>query len=165
VGGHAAIRTSLRDELDLARAFAAAGYPVRLLHGADLGATRHYTSLNEVASAWRRIYYAYSGQSLAVSLFGLLGMLTVFLLPPVTLIAGLIGTDWSAVVGSLLGCAALLAVRLTIAVTQRQPLRTILWHPVTWLCTLLMLTLSVADGLRGRAPRWRGRIVPAQVTR
>jgi lycopene elongase/hydratase (flavuxanthin-forming) len=161
-GGHAAVRASVRDELDLARAVSRSGYPVRLLHGADLSATRHYADLDEIAAAWRRIYYAYSGHSLALSLFGMLGMATVFLLPLVTLVAAGIASDGRALTGSLLGCAALLVLRLTIALRQRQPLRTILWHPLTWAGTIAILGLSVADGLRGRSPRWRGRVVPVE---
>lgn len=161
-GGHAAIRASDREDVDLARSMSVAGRRVRFLRGADLASTRHYRTLGGIAGFWRRTYYAYGGHSLAVALFGMLGMATVSLLPlallPVTLLAG----DRSALTGSLVGLVGLLVVRVLIAVRERQPLSTVLLHPITWLGTLLFQGLSTADGLRGVSPRWRGRALPVE---
>jgi hypothetical protein len=59
--------------------------------------------------------------------------------------------------GSLTGVAALLTTRVLVARTERQPLGTLAWHPLTWLATLVFELLSVADGLRAVPPLWRGR--------
>lgn len=164
-GGHAAIRASDREDLDLARSMSAAGYRVRLLRGADLAATRHYRNLPGIAGFWRRTYYTYGGGSLAVALLGMLGIVTVFLLPLAVLPLALIMGDRSALAGSLVGLAALLVLRLFIAGSERQPRSTVLFHPLTWLGTLVFQTLSVADGLRGKPPRWRGRPLTPEAAR
>jgi 4-hydroxybenzoate polyprenyltransferase/GT2 family glycosyltransferase len=164
-GGHAAIRGSSREDVDLARSISAAGLPVRLARGADIATTRHYRTLDGISGFWRRTYYAYGGNSLAVALFGILGMGTVFLLPLALLPVALVMGDRSALVGSLIGLAGLLLLRSLIAVRERQPLSTILLHPVTWLGTLIFQALSTMDGLRGETPRWRGRPLPVEMTR
>ena len=155
-GGHRAIAGSLREDMDLARLFAGAGRSVRLLRGADLGATRHYDSAARITAAWRRMFYAYGGNSLAVALAGVAGLGTVFLLPPVMLAVAWLDGDFAALIGGLVGVGALLELRLLLAVLERQPLSTIAWHPITWVVTLGAMLQSTADGLRGRRPVWRG---------
>jgi lycopene cyclase domain-containing protein len=155
-GGHRAIAGSLREDLDLARLFAAQGRPVRLLRGADLGATRHYETAGQVVAAWRRMFYAYGGHSLAVALAGLAGLATVFLLPFPLLLVAWLGGDRPAVAGAAVGVIALLVLRLAVAVRERQPLPTVAWHGFTWIATLAAMAWSTADGLRGRRPLWRG---------
>jgi hypothetical protein len=159
-GGHDAIRASDREDVDLGKLMGAAGYAVRFLHGADLAETRHYRTLGEIAGCWRRTYYAYGGHSLAVSLFGMLGIAAVFLVPLVLPIVALLSGDRSALAGSLLGLVLLSLLRVLVAVKELQPLGSILWHPITWLGTIVFQAAGVADGLRGRSPRWRGRALP-----
>ncbi len=156
LGGHRAIGGSDREDVDLARLFAGAGRPVRMLHGADLGSTRHYGSARQVASAWRRMYYAYSGHSLAIALAGIAGLATVFLVPAFAFVAAWMAQDRPALLGAAVGMIGLLVLRGAVAISERQPLATIAWHPITWAATLWAMGLSVADGLRGRRPVWRG---------
>ncbi len=164
-GGHAAIQASERDDLDLPRTISAAGYRVRFLRGADLASTRHYRVLAEIAGCWRRIFYAYSGNSLAVALSGMLGITAVFLLPLILWVFALAVGDISGLVGSVVGLLELVALRFMIARYEQQPLSTILWHPITWLGTLVFQAWSVTDGLRGVRPHWRGRTLPAEPVR
>lgn len=156
LGGHAAIAGSAREDLDLARLYAAAHRPVRLLRGADLAATRHYETAARALAAWRRMFYAYAGDSLAVALAGIAGLGMVLLGPPIALAAAVSAGDRPAALGGLIGCTLLVALRAAVAVRERQPLASLLWHPVTVLATLAAMTASVADGLAGRAPVWRG---------
>ncbi|MDP9248656.1 MAG: hypothetical protein M3O95_11295, partial [Candidatus Dormibacteraeota bacterium] len=65
-------------------------------------------------------------------------------------------SDRPALLGASLGLVALLLLRSAVAISERQPLSTVAWHPVTWMATLWAVGLSVADGLRGRRPVWRG---------
>lgn len=157
-GGHAAIRATDRaEDFDLARLIARTGAPVRVIHGADLGATRHYRSWSEIASGWRRSYYTCCGHSLPLALLGMLGGAAVMLLPPALAVAaGAIGNGLS-LVGALWGCMALLILRACVARWERQPWTSILWHPVTFAATLWCQALSIAFGLAGRRRVWRGR--------
>lgn len=164
-GGHAAIRASDREDVELARLMGGAGYRIRFLRGADLATTHHYRNLPEIAGCWRRTYYAYGGNSLAVALFGMLGISAVFLLPLALPVIALMLGDRSALIGSLVGLTGVLVLRIVVASWERQPLLTILPHPITWLGTLIFQVLSVLDGLRGLPPRWRGRTLPVEMTR
>lgn len=155
-GGHAAIPASRREDLDLARLLARDGAPVRFVRGADLASTRHFRGGAEVLACWRRTWWAYSGESLAVALLGILGAATVQLAPLALLLAAPLAGP-GVLSGALTGVAALLATRLLVARAERQPLGTLLWHPVTWLATLAFQLLSVADGLRAVPPAWHGR--------
>src|SRR5947209_9319164 len=130
-GGHAAIRASAREDIDLARSINAAGCRIRFLRGADLASTRHYRGLSEIARCWRRTYYTYAGSSLAVALIGMLGIVTVFLLPLILFPFAVVLGDRSGLVGSLVGLGGLVALRLLLALRERQPVVTILLHPVT----------------------------------
>jgi 4-hydroxybenzoate polyprenyltransferase/GT2 family glycosyltransferase len=155
-GGHAAIAASRREDLDLARLLARHGAPVRFVRGADLASTRHFHGAAEILACWRRTYYAYAGDSLAVALLGILGVAVVQLGPLAMLLAAL-AAGAGVLTGSLVGVAALLATRVLVARAERQPLGTLAWHPLTWLATLGFELLSVADGLRAVPPTWRGR--------
>jgi 4-hydroxybenzoate polyprenyltransferase len=161
-GGHAAIRSSNQEDIDLARLIAGAGYGVRFLRGADLATTQHYRTLGEIAGCWRRTYYAYAGTSLAIALTGMLGILTIFLLPICLPFLAFVYADESALAGSLVGLAGLIVLRVMLARRQRQPLITILPHPITWCGTIIFQSLSILDGLRGSSPRWRGRPLPPE---
>ncbi len=156
LGGHRSIAASDREDVELARLFAAARRPVRMLSGADLAATRHYTSTRQVLAAWRRMYYAYAGKSVAVAVAGLAGLAAVFLAPGAVLVVAALSSDWYALAGAGVALAGLGVLRSAVAVSERQPLSTIAWHPVTWAATLAAMCASVADGLRGRRPVWRG---------
>jgi hypothetical protein len=156
LGGHRAIAGSAREDLDLARLYAAARRPVRLLRGADLAATHHYASAAQVLAAWRRLFYAYAGESLAVALAGIAGLGLVLLGPPLVLLAALLGGDRPAAAAAGAGCVLLVGLRVVVALRERQPLSSIIWHPITVLATLAAMSASVADGLAGRPPVWRG---------
>jgi len=161
-GGHAAIRSSNQEDLDLARLIAGSGYRVRFLRGADLATTQHYRTLGEIVGCWRRTYYAYAGTSLAVALAGMLGILVIFLLPICLPFLALVYSDEGALTGSLIGLAGLIVLRVVLARRERQPLITILPHPITWCGTVIFQALSTLDGLRGSSPRWRGRSLPPE---
>ncbi|HXM54617.1 MAG TPA: prenyltransferase [Candidatus Dormibacteraeota bacterium] len=164
-GGHAAISGSVRDDFDLGRLLARAGAPVSFERGADLAATRHFRSAGDAASCWRRMYDATCGRSLPVALIGLVGPAMVTLAPPALAIAAVATGDTLALTGAVLAVTAVLLLRVLLAWRERQPWRTILWHPVTFAAACCFQAASVADGLAGRAPVWRGRRVPGEMAR
>lgn len=162
-GGHAAIASSDREDADLGRLFATAGLPVRTLRGADLGATRHFRSASEVAACWRRTYYAYTGHSLAVSIAGMVGIVAVTLVPPAMVVVAWSAGDRIALAGAVVGTTWMVALRLLLAVAERQPLTTVMWHPLTFTASLAFQAASIADGLVGRRPVWRGRALGGEL--
>jgi hypothetical protein len=61
---------------------------------------------------------------------------------------------------SLVPLAVLAAARLALAVTQRQPLVTVVLHPVTAVVTLAAQVAALGALVAGRTPDWRGRPMP-----
>ncbi|MEP6753350.1 MAG: glycosyl transferase, partial [Candidatus Dormiibacterota bacterium] len=64
---------------------------------------------------------------------------------------------------AVIGTLGLVAVRLLLAEAERQPLATVLWHPLTFAASLAFQGASIADGLAGRRPVWRGRALRGEV--
>ena len=159
-GGHAATPDSLRDDIDLAQRFARAGRRVGTVHAADLGMTRRDGAGASVVATWRRIFLPYAAGSLALAiatmLLETLAFVVPFVLPPLAMLSDA-GTR--TVVASFVPLLLLVAMRVALTITQRQPVTTILWHPVTIGYTLLGQLAGLVDHVIGRPPRWRGRIL------
>jgi 4-hydroxybenzoate polyprenyltransferase/glycosyltransferase involved in cell wall biosynthesis len=168
-GGHAAVAASDRDDLDLARAFAAAGRRAGVVNAADLAVTRHYRSAAEIASAWDRLFDAYVGHSLPAALATFAMELATWVLPPVLLLmaladaAGLVRLrpPWSGlpVTTGVALVAFMLAARLVLAAWQRQPLAPALWCPLTASATVMLQAHSTWAALLARPRTWRGRAI------
>ena len=158
-GGHAASPASHREDVDLARTFAAAGRRVRTAYAADLGVTRHYETAGEVLASWSRILPGYTGGSVAVALTMLVVEAAAWVLPLVLPFLALALAPAQLGV-SLVPLAALVAARLALAVTQRQPLVTVLLHPLTAAVTLAAQAAALGALVAGRTPEWRGRPMP-----
>jgi hypothetical protein len=79
------------------------------------------------------------------------------MLPPLAFLAGV---DPRLLVASFVPLLLLGAMRVAMTLTQRQPLSTILWHPVTIGLTLVGQLAAIVDHVIGRRARWRGRVLP-----
>jgi hypothetical protein len=156
-GGHAARPGSQQEDVDLARTFAAAGERVRVVRAADLAATRHYPDGAGALRAWRRVFVAYGGGNLAVAITGLAGAAICWTLPLVLPILGAVSRDTVMMDGGLVALGLLVAFRLVLAWRERQPLVSVLLHPVTVIATLAAMLLSLVDAVRGTPATWRGR--------
>ncbi|MGC8633456.1 MAG: prenyltransferase [Candidatus Limnocylindrales bacterium] len=172
VGGHAAVAASDRDDLDLARAFAASGRRAGVVDAAGLAVTRHYRSAPQIVSAWERLFDAYVGHSLPGALVALAMELATWVLPPALLLVALASATrlpglppaWQGL--SLAAAIALLllmfAARLALAAWQRQPLTPALWSPVTAAATVVLQAHSTCAALLARPQTWRGRTLDSQ---
>ncbi len=156
-GGHARVPGSEREDLDLARTIVAAGERVHLLHAADLAATRHYPDGTGALGAWRRVFVAYGGGNFAVAVAALAGTVIAWLLPLILPILGALSRDTVVTTGGLVALGLLAAFRVLLAWHERQPLASILLHPVTVVATLSAMLLSLLDAVRGTPATWRGR--------
>jgi 4-hydroxybenzoate polyprenyltransferase len=156
-GGHARVPGSEREDLELARTFVGAGERVHLVRAADLAATRHYPDGKGALWAWRRVFVAYGGGNLAVAIAGIAGTVVCWLLPLLLPILGALSRDTVVTTGGLAALGLLAAFRLLLAWRERQPLASILLHPVTVIATLGAMLLSVVDAVRGTPATWRGR--------
>jgi chlorobactene glucosyltransferase len=100
VGGHAAVRASVVEDLALARLVKGAGFRIAIADGRQLARTRMYTSLAEIWEGWtKNIYLGLEGRW-ALIFFGAFGtLLSAVLLPLWPLLAALwlsSGGGWQA---------------------------------------------------------------------
>jgi 4-hydroxybenzoate polyprenyltransferase/GT2 family glycosyltransferase len=162
-GGHGAVPASHRDDVDLAWTFARHGLRVHTTYAADLGTTRHYRNGAEVRASWSRILPGYAGGSLAVALLTVTGEMLAFGLPLVLPVAAAILAP-DRLMASLVPLAILVAARLVLAMTQRQPLVTVLLHPATLVVTIAAQLTAIREMVLGRTASWRGRSMPSPPT-
>ncbi len=158
-GGHAVHPDSHREDVDLARTFAAGGRRVQTVHAADLAATRHYATAADVFASWARILPGYAGGSVAIVLTLLAVELATWVLPLVLPVLAL-AQDRSWLAASMIPLVVLVLARVALAVTQRQPAATIVLHPLTAVLTITAQGVALAMLVAGRRATWRGRRMP-----
>ena len=155
LGGHAAIRDRVADDLELARLFKSSGRRIRALDGRAFVSVRMYTSLRELWWGFVKNSSAGAGGpfgALAGAVLVVLTALPFFALPFAR--------------GPALGLAALGCV---VALAQRAwVLRTLFGQGAIWaLCLpfgqLFLAGVAVHSALRqlaGKGPLWKGRAYP-----
>jgi 4-hydroxybenzoate polyprenyltransferase len=152
-GGHATMRDSLREDIDLARTFARAGRRVGTVHVADLAARRGYPGADAAVLAWRRMILPSTGGSLALTLLlmaaQVLAYVVPLVLPPLAIISGV---EARTLVASAIPLFLLGFARFALVLTQRQPLTTVFWHPVTIGLALIGQAAGLVDLVTGRTP-------------
>lgn len=163
-GGHGSAPGSQREDLDLAKTFAAAGHEVRIVAASDLAATRHYPGGVGAVRAWRRVALSYVGDTFTGVLATLAAGVVCWILPLVAVPVALGSGDDGLVPAAWASLAALVGFRVALALAEHQPLASILWHPLTVGATMLGQLASLADGVRGAAPIWRGRPYEARTS-
>jgi hypothetical protein len=143
-GGHAAVRDG-RHATALARRVAAGGGRVSTVYLTSLATTRVARDLGDAVSRWRR-WAADRRSTVAGTLAIVLLEVAAFLLPlivvPWALLADL---DLVRTGIAFVPLVVLIGMRLLLAVTQRQPLVSILWHPVTIIAMLIGQGAGIVD--------------------
>ena len=157
-GGHAAHPGSSLGTAALVRSMARMGASIRTAYAADLGATRTHRDMTGALDGWRRLIAPSAGDAPTSPAVGSLAPAIVVLsiqaltwlgpvvLPIVALAAGVRGT---ALAVALVPVVLLVVTRVALCVTQRQPLGSIMWHPVTASSALLGGGLGIVDHVRG----------------
>jgi chlorobactene glucosyltransferase len=155
VGGHAAIRDRVADDLELARLVKGAGHALRAENGSELVSVRMYTSLREIWWGFAKNASAGAGgpwMALGGALFVGLSALPFFAAP--FLHGGLLRL-------ALAGCALALLQRLAVFVAVFPAWAPwALTLPLASLCFMGILLHSAVRQLRGKGPRWKGREYP-----
>jgi cellulose synthase/poly-beta-1,6-N-acetylglucosamine synthase-like glycosyltransferase len=82
VGGHAAVRNQITEDVELMRLLKSRDYKVRIFSGAHLAATRMHSNLRQMFHGWARIFSGTSRRSprriIGAIVFLLLAVLTVY---------------------------------------------------------------------------------------
>lgn len=163
VGGHAAVRDVVAEDLMLAQRTHAAGLPVHLLLGESQLATRMYTSLRELVGGWRKNVFAGGREAMPMGRVGQLLFPLLLVLPalmqlwPLAVLlaaaAGLVD-DWATVLTATIAVAATLL--FWMATYWRASLSP-LWALLYPLGAGTYLTIVAQAIARGRRVEWRGR--------
>jgi chlorobactene glucosyltransferase len=162
LGGHAAVRASVSEDLVLAQRVFAAGGRVAVVLAPRQLSTRMYTSLGTLVRGWRKNVYAGGRETAPFGAAGrlLFPLMLLFpplmtLAPPLLLLACWIGlAPASAAVGAAVAAAALLAFWAAVYRALGLPRRYALTYP---LGGAVLLAIVVQALLAGRRVEWKGR--------
>lgn len=162
LGGHAAVRDKVAEDLALAQRFFVSGHRTTMVLGLEQLRTRMYSSLRELVAGWGKNIYAGGRDAMPFGaagriLFpiGLLIPSLVGVLPAVILVLAALGVVsggalwWAAIVGG----ANLLWWIAVYALLGLSPLYALL-HP---LGALVLLYISLRAVLHGNQVHWKGR--------
>jgi len=162
VGGHAAVRDKVAEDLMLAQTVFRAGKRVSLVLGLDQLSTRMYTSLRELAQGWGKNIYAAGADTLPIGGLGgrillpvlLLAPMVLVLIPPVMTILTLGGlVDISPVPPAAATLVLMMGWGLIYAAFGVSLLFGVL-YPVGATVLLYIVIMAIA---RGRRVVWKGR--------
>jgi cellulose synthase/poly-beta-1,6-N-acetylglucosamine synthase-like glycosyltransferase len=146
-GGFEAIRSSVLDDIDMARALIAAGFCGGVCDGSSIASTRMYSSFRQIRAGY--------GKSLAKGFGGTGGSIAIATL---TFISGLLPFI-GALGGSSIATASLLLViasRMISALSSRSLMVDALLHPISTVVFIYLLAYSNLS--RGKIT-WKGRAV------
>jgi chlorobactene glucosyltransferase len=166
IGGHAAVKQNVLDDLMLGRRIKAHGLRWRLLDGSERISCRMYENSHQVYEGLSKNLFAVFQYNVPVFVFIWLWLGVVFLEPLLLL---LLGTTAAPLSGLSLGLAAA-AVALSLlswGITHWRfgfPLYLVFFYPITMLLAVAIAMSSMVLTLRGRAT-WKGRTLARQAIR
>jgi chlorobactene glucosyltransferase len=150
VGGHAAVRGEIVEDVALARAVRRAGRRLVIANGVGLATCRMYAGWGEVVEGFSKNAFAGLGRSVRNLALYILISAALFVAPPVGLAVA--PSAWFAVETGLA-----LAARAALAVAFRQPIWTVALHPAAVLLAIYVALRSAWLTHAGGGVRWRGR--------
>ncbi|MGZ6143679.1 MAG: glycosyltransferase, partial [Myxococcales bacterium] len=155
VGGHAAIRDRVADDLELARLVKGRGYRLRAENGRHLVSVRMYTSLAEIW--WGFVKNASAGAGGPLLALGAVPLVALTALP----FAAAPFLHGPQLLLALAGCAVAIAQRVVV-MAKLFPIgmHWILALPLGQLAFVGILVHSAVRQLRGKGPIWKGREYP-----
>ncbi len=160
-GGHAGIRHSLHDGLLLPRLFRSAGLRTDLLAGAGLAECRMYVGWRATVAGSLKNATEGIAKPLALPVWSVL-LLGGHVAPWLILPAALAGGEGSAALVAACACAGPLAAHLLQALRCREPLRSVVLHPLSVLLLVGVQWIALMRQAAGRPSTWRGRTYPAR---
>ena len=166
IGGHAAVRGSVVDDIDLAKRVSSAGLRCRIMDATAIVSCRMYRSGQEAYAGFAKNLFAAFGYAILTYVFVWCWLGFVYLAPIVMVALHV------ALPARVPAEPALLAATLTLALAQwlftyvrlRLPAWPALLYPVTIIAFLVVAIRSFVTGVRHEAT-WKGRRVARPPTR
>jgi len=162
VGGHAAVRDKVAEDLMLAQAFFRAGRQVSLVLGIPQLSTRMYTSLGELVRGWGKNIYAGAVDALPLGRFGRMVLIPILLLapavfvliPPTITVLSLAGVIAQSAIPAAAATVLLMAMWAVIyRAFDLSPAYGVL-YPLGAVVLLFIVARAIS---RGRQVVWKGR--------
>ncbi|MFD0276100.1 glycosyltransferase [Kitasatospora sp. NPDC127111] len=157
VGGVAAIRGAVIDDVSLARAVKAAGGRTWLGLAEQVDSVRPYPRLAQLWRMVSRSAYAQLRHSVLLLAGTVAGLALVYLVPPVATAAGLATARWPVAAAGGAAWALMAGTFVPMLRYYRQPAAAALLLPFTAALYLLMTVDSAVQHWRGRGAAWKGR--------
>ncbi|MFG2405756.1 glycosyltransferase [Streptomyces brevispora] len=151
------IRQAVIDDVSLARAVQRGGGRIWLGLADRVDSVRPYPCLADLWRMISRSAYAQLRHNPLVLLGTVLGLALVYLAPPVTLVAGLLGAEPAAAWAGGVAWAVMACTYMPMLGYYRQSLWPAPLLPFTALLYLLMTVDSAVQHYRGRGAAWKGR--------
>lgn len=160
IGGHAALRDAVVDDIGLGVAAKKAGGRILLGIGVDLARVRMYRGLREAFAGFSKNLYVGVKRSPVLLVAAVAALLVSQVAAPALVVAGLLGVALPAEAASraLAATALLLAGRLAVDVRLRRPLLGSLSWPLSALTLAAMMVHSAVRYHRLGGVEWRGRV-------
>ncbi|MFF4957139.1 glycosyltransferase [Streptomyces sp. NPDC001222] len=152
-----AIRQAVIDDVALARAVKAGGGHVWLGLADRVDSVRPYPRLHDLWRMVSRSAYAQLRHSPLLLLGTVLGLTVVYLVPSLTIVAGLVSGNTTAMVVGGLAKLVMTVTYIPMLRYYRQPWLLSVLLPVTASLYLLMTVDSAVQHYRGRGAAWKGR--------
>jgi chlorobactene glucosyltransferase len=158
IGGHAAVRNEIAEDLELARRFKRDGRFRIALTGSDgVAHTRMYRSLREIWDGFTKNFALGLRDRPVWGAVGACALACISPLTQLTFIAALLTARWIDAATLAFAMAAVLAVVAYQMRLMRVPAASVAWYPVGTAFTVAVLTVSIALFASGRGVVWRGR--------
>ena len=158
VGGHAAVRDSVLEDMGLAQRAKRLGLKLRLADGTGTTRTRMYRSSGEVWRGFSKNTYALLGGSAQLAIAFTVLLLALYVVPVIVLMTGILGgVGWDRQWLPLMLIALMLVQRGILAWRARLPMWQAVLHPFSVLAFVLILANSVRWQQRGYGV-WKGRV-------
>ena len=162
IGGHAAVRDQVAEDVALAQRMFAAGVRTELVLGRAELTTRMYTSLREIMAGWRKNVFAGGREAMPWGRFGqmlfpllLLLVPALTLVPPIVLLlSGFVELPSWAVTGAAIALVAEIATRAMVYRWMAAPVRYALLFPLGAAVFAVIALQAIA---RGSRVEWKGR--------
>jgi chlorobactene glucosyltransferase len=162
LGGHAAVRDHVAEDLRLAQVAAARGLHAHVLLARDHLTTRMYTSLGEIRRGWGKNVYAGGRDTMPLGpvtarifpwIFPLPALVPA--LPPLCLLLGALGvwSEGALVFGAIAGAASLLFYMMVYGFARLNPL----WALLYPLAAVVFSGICAEAAWRGSKVEWKGR--------
>jgi chlorobactene glucosyltransferase len=152
IGGHQAVRSTVLEDVTLARLVKAAGLRLRMFDGAGVIACRMYENWSAVRDGYAKNILAGYGNSIPVLLLATVFHLLIFIFPPIW---WLFGGGVLAFALTVLG----ITIRMLTAAFTRQRVIDGLAMPLSAALMTVIAFQSIYWQLRFGGPTWKGRII------